>query len=537
MLVIFNAEQRRSNWKTLWKKFIDKVYNINIISTLAGKQDTLISGTNIKTIDGNSILGSGDLPLNEFTDVLKGLAPASGGGTTSFLRADGNWAAPGGGGISDTPQAWSSTIDFDGNYGSFNTNAHTQSGNITFTINWTGAVFGAVTNRIIESNGDTITIPEGVESIINNATGSFVDREFTPVDGNRYRFIFECIDVANEKYNCLVIDSEAYVEPVQLNAPVLTSAIVNGSGQIDLTFTDTNTDPNEVEVEIEYDIVNTFDNDPQTTTAVQDATTKSVTGLDPGTEYFFRVRAVGDGMTTLDSEWSNIESETTGSYVFENTYKMIIDALGEGVQVLNDDCYPSDGDGNDEDVSFEFWFKTPDTLVNSNLLASYDGANILFNLRILSTGTIVLKFKEDASNILQYDTGVIVSVNTLYHFIFTKSSANVVTIYVNSASQSLIDNSIGSYTGLPTKSGTLALDIGNYLGATACIGEYQIFRQFNKVLTSGEATTLYNSGTPVGLTVDLIANCVQENLFNNTPDADNIGVDGTNQGTVTYSLI
>jgi hypothetical protein len=39
--------------------------------------------------------------LDNFTSALKGLAPASGGGTTNFLRADGTWAAPaGGGGIS-----------------------------------------------------------------------------------------------------------------------------------------------------------------------------------------------------------------------------------------------------------------------------------------------------------------------------------------------------------------------------------------------------------------------------------------------------
>jgi hypothetical protein len=38
--------------------------------------------------------------LDVFTSALKGLAPASGGGTTNFLRADGTWAAPpaGGGG-------------------------------------------------------------------------------------------------------------------------------------------------------------------------------------------------------------------------------------------------------------------------------------------------------------------------------------------------------------------------------------------------------------------------------------------------------
>jgi hypothetical protein len=35
--------------------------------------------------------------LNSFSSSLKGLAPASGGGTTNFLRADGTWAAPSGG--------------------------------------------------------------------------------------------------------------------------------------------------------------------------------------------------------------------------------------------------------------------------------------------------------------------------------------------------------------------------------------------------------------------------------------------------------
>lgn len=36
--------------------------------------------------------------LDVFTSTLKGLAPASGGGTTNFLRADGTWTTPGGGG-------------------------------------------------------------------------------------------------------------------------------------------------------------------------------------------------------------------------------------------------------------------------------------------------------------------------------------------------------------------------------------------------------------------------------------------------------
>lgn len=60
------------------------------------------------TIKGRAASGTGDPEdltgteatalLETFTSVAKGLAPASGGGTTNFLRADGAWAAPSGGG-------------------------------------------------------------------------------------------------------------------------------------------------------------------------------------------------------------------------------------------------------------------------------------------------------------------------------------------------------------------------------------------------------------------------------------------------------
>ena len=39
--------------------------------------------------------------LDAFTSTLKGLAPASGGGTSNFLRADGTWTAPPTGGVTD----------------------------------------------------------------------------------------------------------------------------------------------------------------------------------------------------------------------------------------------------------------------------------------------------------------------------------------------------------------------------------------------------------------------------------------------------
>ena len=36
--------------------------------------------------------------VETFTDTTEGVVPASGGGATNFLRADGTWATPAGGG-------------------------------------------------------------------------------------------------------------------------------------------------------------------------------------------------------------------------------------------------------------------------------------------------------------------------------------------------------------------------------------------------------------------------------------------------------
>lgn len=59
------------------------------------------------TAAGRSMLSAADAAaqtvlLNVFASGLKGLVPASGGGTTNFLRADGTWAIPPGGGGGST---------------------------------------------------------------------------------------------------------------------------------------------------------------------------------------------------------------------------------------------------------------------------------------------------------------------------------------------------------------------------------------------------------------------------------------------------
>ena len=73
------------------------------------------------TAAGRSMVGAANAAaqtalLDAFTSALKGLAPASGGGTTNFLRADGTWAAPPAGspGGSDTQVQYNNASSFGG---------------------------------------------------------------------------------------------------------------------------------------------------------------------------------------------------------------------------------------------------------------------------------------------------------------------------------------------------------------------------------------------------------------------------------------
>jgi hypothetical protein len=64
------------------------------VATTTFKGRTTAGTGNVEDLTGTQATAM----LDAFTSSLKGLAPASGGGTSNFLRADGTWAAPTGGG-------------------------------------------------------------------------------------------------------------------------------------------------------------------------------------------------------------------------------------------------------------------------------------------------------------------------------------------------------------------------------------------------------------------------------------------------------
>jgi hypothetical protein len=100
---------------------------------------------------------------NLFSDLLKGLVPASGGGTTNFLRADGTWAAPTKVSSGVTTITYASTININ------LTTITTPVARITLTgpttINFTGGSDGQkLTLELLQDNigGRVVTLGTGI---------------------------------------------------------------------------------------------------------------------------------------------------------------------------------------------------------------------------------------------------------------------------------------------------------------------------------------------------------------------------------------
>jgi Pectate lyase superfamily protein len=141
---------------------------------------TRLAGNTAATLDFLSQIGNGSISaapiwktptqvtaaLNVFTSSLQGLVPASGGGTTTFLRADGTFATPAGGG-SGTPGGSTTDMQFN-----------------------SGGTFAGSNNNVWDSVNfiQTVTTPTTVNTAFSsfNALGGGTAAAGSQVDGGAY---------------------------------------------------------------------------------------------------------------------------------------------------------------------------------------------------------------------------------------------------------------------------------------------------------------------------------------------------------------
>lgn len=114
---------------------------------------------------------------------------------------------------------------------------------------------------------------------------------------------------------------------ITLNTPGSFAATSGGSGVINLNWTDTNTSPNETAYKIYFNGVNDFGTAGVLTTTAANATSYSHTGLTPGAPFYYWIKAVGDGSTTLDSSTASSNATAgSGGGSYDTDAQAIIDA-------------------------------------------------------------------------------------------------------------------------------------------------------------------------------------------------------------------
>lgn len=116
--------------------------------------------------------------LNQFTSVLQGVVPLSGGGTTNFLRADGSWATPpaGTGTVSSVGMTVPTFLSIAGSpVTTTGTLAVTLSGTaLPVSSGGTNSVAALNNNRIIQSSGSAIVEAAAItaaRALISDANG------------------------------------------------------------------------------------------------------------------------------------------------------------------------------------------------------------------------------------------------------------------------------------------------------------------------------------------------------------------------------
>ena len=309
--------------------------------------------------------------LDTFTSALKGLAPASGGGTTNFLRADGTWAAPPGGGGGTT----TNSITFNnGGSGAASGTSFNGSSAVTISHNTIGAQ--PLANNLTSLAG--LTYASGTPFVKMSAAGTFSLDTNTYLTGNQTITLSGDVSGSGATLISTTIGNNAVTlaKFQQISTSSFLGRVTAGTGNVEvLTGT-------------------------QATTLI-DVFTTSLKGLAPasggGTTNFLRADGTwaappgggGGGTTTFAVTFNNSGTGAASGTTFDGSVARTIsyNTLGANKVITSGTAAPTGGVDGDIYLQYDVSLLTGSG--STNYIPKFTSSSAIGNSQIFDNGTNV----------------------------------------------------------------------------------------------------------------------------------------------------
>jgi hypothetical protein len=359
--------------------------------------------------------------LDTFTSALKGLAPASGGGTTNFLRADGTWAAPPGGGGGTT----TNSITFNnGGSGAASGTSFNGSSAVTISHNTIGAQ--PLANNLTSLAG--LTYASGTPFVKMSAAGTFSLDTNTYLTGNQTITLSGDVSGSGATLISTTIGNNAVTlaKFQQISTSSFLGRVTAGTGNVEvLTGT-------------------------QATTLI-DVFTTSLKGLAPasggGTTNFLRADGTwaappgggGGGTTTFAVTFNNSGTGAASGTTFDGSVARTIsyNTLGANKVITSGTAAPTGGVDGDIYLQYDVslltgsgtanqiaYFSSSTAVVGSNDY-QWDNTNKILTVNGLFRGTVTANRQTASYTLVLGDNGKLIEMNV--------GSANNLTVPLNSS--------------------------------------------------------------------------------------------------------
>lgn len=244
----------------------------------------------------------------KITDLPAATTPISGGVKFEAVQGGVNVQVdandlPGSGLTREFNRAWSATVNFDKNEIFYS--PHIATGNITFEIGTGNLVdeTSSVRQIITLSGSQSLNFGNGFDYLYGITNGEIVE-------AGTYEIYFIYTN-GSVSVNFPGVSSQSSGTTV-LAVPTNFAAapdVTNPETELDLTWTDV---ANESSYLIEFSLTGTGGWSTLSTPAAN-ATSSTQTGLSAGNTRYYRIKAIGDGVTFLDSAFSDVISGQTES--------------------------------------------------------------------------------------------------------------------------------------------------------------------------------------------------------------------------------